>query len=368
MDTKIIELAKELIAIPSVTGDIKHANEILQIAKSQLLDYEFTPFEYRKNPSLLFSNQNKNNKNYKIILNAHLDVQPAEKEQFKPFEKDGKLYGRGAYDMKSAAAVMILLFKELAHEVHFPLALQLTTDEETDMPDTKNIPNNGTAYQIDQGVRGEFIIIGECNSNFKVGNQAKGRKLLKISTKGKKSHSAYAWLGENAIWRMYEVLEKIVKAYPIAREETFDTTVNVIKIETDNQATTVIPDNCTALLDIRFNAKDADSIVKSITSLLPKDVEVEVQHIRPAHFTSPDNSYISLLKSMTKKVHGKDLPLRFAHGSADVVFFSAVDCDAIEFGPIGDGAHHDNEWVDIKSLEEYYQILKNFLLEVDQLS
>lgn len=164
---------------------------------------------------------------------------------------------------------------------------------------------------------------------------------------------------------MYEILEPIAKAYPIAREETQETTVNIIKIETNNKSTTIIPDDCTAYLDIRFNVKDKNTIASKIKSLLPKDVLFEIKDIRPAHFVDPNNKYISSLKRITKDVYGKDLPVRFAHGAADTIFFSAVGCDAVEFGPVGDGAHNAKEWVDIKSLEDYYQILKTFLLEID---
>jgi len=71
------------------------------------------------------------------------------------------------------------------------------------------------------------------------------------------------------------------------------------------------------------------------------------------------------LRNSTLNVRGKEYPLRFAHATSDATYFSAVGCDAIEFGPVGEGAHQDNEWVDIQSLYDYYQVLKNFLLELD---
>ena len=130
-------------------------------------------------------------KKFKIILNAHLDVVSGREEQYKPYEKDGKLFGRGAIDMKGAAAVEILVFKEVAKRVSYPLALQLVTDEEIG-------GFCGTKYQIEKGVRADFVIAGE-PTDFGVNNKAKGIIWLKIKTKGKSAHGAYPWRGKNAL-------------------------------------------------------------------------------------------------------------------------------------------------------------------------
>jgi succinyl-diaminopimelate desuccinylase len=359
MGDKIIKLAKELISIPSITDDIHNAVEVMKVVEDCLKGYDYKPFVANSYPSLLYSNQGKNVKNFQVIFNGHLDVVPAGNEAFKPVEKNGRLYGRGAFDMKAAIAVKVLLFKEMAHKLSFPLALQLVSEEETS-------GRYGTGYQINQGVRGKFVVIGECTSNFKVGNKSKGRYIIRVSVKGKTSHSAYSWLGKNAIWRMYELLEPIVKAYPAARQETFKTTVNVTKIESSNSAVNIIPADCTAYLDIRYAPEDGKTIIPYLKSLLPADAIMEVDHARGYRSVDPKNKYIQLLKKNTKKVRGKETQLRYAHGTSDAVYYAEIGCDAVEFGPIGDNAHHENEWVDIQSLSDYYQILKNFLLEVDK--
>ena len=357
MGDEIVILTKNLISIPTVSGDIEQANKIIKLTKNQLNNFEPVSFQSDNFPSLLFSNSRKEIKKFKIMLNAHLDVVPAEQELFVPHEKDGKLYGRGAYDMKGAAAVMILLFKELAHNVSYPLGLQITTDEEVS-------GYNGTGYQIRQGVRTNFAIMGECNSNFQITNQAKGRTVVKITIKGDSAHSAHPWRGENAIWEMYKVLEPIMKAYPIPVEETFESTVSITKIEAENDATNIIPDNCVAYLDIRFTEKDKNTIMPKIRSLLPDDAVIDAKHRRPTHYSDSKNIYITSLRKITTDFIKKELPLRSAHATSDAPFFSSVGCDAVEFGPIGRSPHHENEWVDIQSLKDYYKILKQFLLSI----
>ena len=72
-------------------------------------------------PSLLIHNQKKpGTKKFKIILDAHLDVVPGKDYQYKPYEKDGKFYGRGAYDMKAPGAAEILVLKNWRKKFHIP--------------------------------------------------------------------------------------------------------------------------------------------------------------------------------------------------------------------------------------------------------
>lgn len=353
----ILTLAKQLIAIPSVSGDIKKAVEILKFTENYLPEYKPIPFVSNKIPSLLFSNHGKDISKFKIIFNVHLDVVPADKQLFIPVEKNGKLYGRGAFDMKAAGAVMILLFKKMADKLPYQFGLQVTTDEEIN-------GHNGTKYQVEQGVRAEFAIMGECNSNFKVTNQAKGRILTKIIINGDAAHAAHPWRGENAIWQMYNVLEPIVKAFPIPDEETYQTTVSITKIETSNTHTNIIPDTCVAYLDIRYIEQDKDTILPKLNSLLPDTVIIESENMRDPHYVDPKNSYIKQLRKITTDIRKEELPLRFAHATSDAPFFSAFDCPAIEYGPVGNSPHHEKEWVDIQSLVDYYHILKEFLLSV----
>ena len=68
----------------------------------------------KETPSLLFYNNFPKSKKFKIILNAHLDVVPGNKNQFVPKVVGDRLYARGAYDMKSSAIVMMSVFKDIA--------------------------------------------------------------------------------------------------------------------------------------------------------------------------------------------------------------------------------------------------------------
>jgi succinyl-diaminopimelate desuccinylase len=352
---EIIKLSKALISIPSVSGDIPKAVEVIELTKQQLADFSPQIFVSQQFPSLLYTNKPHEIKNFKIIFNTHLDVVPAGEQEFIPREENGRLYGRGAYDTKAAAAVMLLLFKEMAPQLSYPLGLQITTDEELN-------GFNGTKYQLDQGVRAEFAIASECNNNFQVGNRAKGRMSIRLSFKGDAAHAAYPWRGENAVWAMYQVLEPLMRAFPIPEEETYETTVTITKIESDNQATNRVPDNCSAHLDIRYKPDQQNEIVQKIRSLLPDSIMFEPEEMAVPHYADENDKYVQLLRNITTEVIGEELPFRFAHATSDARFFSAIGSPAVEYGPLGKSPHHYNEWVDIKSLGQFYEILKKFLL------
>ena len=128
----------------------------------------------------------------------------------------------------------------------------------------------------------------------------------------------------------------------------------------------MIPHHCTAYLDIRSAPNDNQTIAK-IKKLIPPDVSITIDSVRINHFVEQTNPNVLLLKNLTKEIRGKDLPFRLAHGTSDAPYYTKVGCDAIEFGPLGNGAHQDNEYVDIQGLEDYYHVLKSFLLKIDVL-
>src|SRR3989344_156937 len=270
---KIITLAKSLIAIPSVSNETNELNKIFDLIKEELKGFEFREFKSEDITSLFYSNDL--SKRQKLILNAHLDVVPGKKEQFVPVIKDNKIYGRGAYDMKSAAAVMIILFKELSPRVDYPLGLQLVTDEEIG-------GLKGTKFQIENCVDAEFVIAGE-NTNLKINNLSKGIIWLKLKTRGKAAHGAYPWFGENAIWKMNKALSAIEKIFPELTKEQWVSTINLSNIETSNKAFNKVPDECTASLDIRFIPEDGNKVIDKIKDRIKDFAELEITMQESSH-------------------------------------------------------------------------------------
>jgi len=300
---------------------------------------------------------------FRIILNAHLDVVPASAEQFRPRRDGGRLYARGAQDMKVSALVEAQVFRELARGLRYPLALQLVTDEEVGGRD-------GTLHQIEQGVRGDFVVIGE-HSGLRIVTDSKGRVSAALRAVGRGGHSAYPWQGDNALLKLQATLGNVLAAYPVPAQEEWRTTVNVARIETPNQARNQIPDLAEAWLDIRFPPEDArlnGKTLQQITSYLSgfcePGVTAVVDQADPPHHARPDSPEVRALQQAIRHQGYRPDFLR-KHGAADGRFYYQRGVDAVIFGVGGDGLHGASEHVDIDSIAPYYRALREFLLDLD---
>lgn len=356
MNKNIVILTKNLLSVESTKDKPNNLKRVLEVVKKELTDFTYKIFLKNNTPSILFYNTPKLSKRFKIILNGHLDVVAGKPNQFEPHVKGDRLYGRGAIDMKGPAVVLIQIFKDVAENVEYPLGLQLVTDEEIG-------GFNGTRYQIEKGVNADFAIAGE-PTDFKINNKAKGIIWLDITTKGKTAHGAYPWKGDNAVLKMNKFINTLYKTFPIPKNEVWKTTVNVSKIQTPNTTYNKVPDECGISLDIRFVPEDKDKIIKKLNSILPKDFKLKINLNESCQFTEENNDYIERLQKSILKVKGKRSLMLSTHGGADIRHYNKVGCDGITFGPIGKGLHSENEWVSIKSLEIYYEILKDFLLSL----
>ncbi len=352
----ILSLSKQLISIPSTKENPEALQTVLDVARSQLQGFSIETFEKDGVQSILVYNSPKRPKKFTMLLNAHLDVTPGKAYQFKPEVKDDKLYGMGALDMKSNAACMILVFKEVAKKVNYPLALQLTTDEELG-------GFKGTKYQVEQGIRSDFVIAGE-TTNFRIANKSKGIIWLKIVAKGKSAHGAYPWKGESAISMMSAFLQNLEQTYPNPSVEKWVTTINISTITTTNETFNKIPDDCSVSLDIRYIPEDGEKVIPTIKKLLPKNFSMEVLVKEPAQFTEETDKTVHLVKKTAEEVLKQSVSFHRANGSSDVRHFASVGGKGIEFGSLGGEIGSDNEWIDIESLGKYYKILKHFLLSL----
>lgn len=355
--SEIVKLSKRFISINSVSGNSKALDEILELALSKLKGFTIEEFNKGGIKSALIYNSIKRPKKFNVILNGHLDVIPGRKHKYNPKIVGDKLYGVGSMDMKSNVACLIMVFKEVAKKVDYPLALQLVTDEQTGSL-------NGTKHQINKGIGANFVIAGE-TSNFKIVNKAKGIIWLKVSAKGKTAHSAYPWQGENSIWEMDKFLSQLKKKYPTPTSEAWKTTVNVSNIETNNFTFNKIPNDCVVWLDVRYIPEDEGKIMDQLKSLIPKNFNLEIFFEEPSLFVKGDNEYIKSLQKSASEILKHKISLHSTHGTSDTTYFARAGCPAVEFGPVGSTGNIDNEFVNIPSLRVYYEILTTFLLNLN---
>jgi succinyl-diaminopimelate desuccinylase len=296
---------------------------------------------------------------YGVILNAHLDVIPAPKDQFHLRRDDARLYARGAQDMKVSGLVMALVFRELAGQLPYALGLQLVTDEETGGYD-------GTRHQLELGVTTEFAILGE-SSGLGISTESKGIANVILRATGRSAHGAYPWLGDNAVLKLQRSLGRILDRYPVPDAEAWRTTVNVARVTSPNTAFNQVPATAEAWLDIRFPAGDPDldgktdaEVAAYLAGFCEPGVTAEVQRMdSPAHadVTSPA---VTALQAAARRqgYHGGFLR---KHGTGDSRFYRQHGMNAVSFGIGGAGQHGPDEYADITTIAPYYEALSDFL-------
>lgn len=356
MLNKILKLTKKFISIKSVMDNTKAKEEILELALTYLKEFTIESFESDGVKSVLVYNFPKRPRKFKVILNGHLDVTLGKRHQYIPKIINNRLYGVGAMDMKANTACLIMVFKEVAKKVNYPLGLQLVTDEETG-------GFKGTKYQIKRGVRADFVIVGE-STNLNIADKARGVLQITITSTGKTAHGAYPQRGDNAIFKMNKFLNILEKEFPKPSDDKIITTVNLAKIETSNLVLNKIPDDCTVYLDIRYIPKESKTIMHRLKTMLPKDFKLKVIVNEPSRSINRNNKYVQTLRKEIKKITKRPVKFYTSMGSSDARHYARVNCNSICFGSIGKGIGSDKEYVEISSVGKYYHILKKYLLSL----
>ena len=351
---EILDLSQKLIKLDTNPEHTSNLELALDIIKTELKWFKVESYERKNCKSILIHNKKKLPDKFRVIFNCHLDIIPAKKHQFKPFIKAGRLYGAGSMDMKSNLACALYVFKNIAKKVDYPLWIQFVTDEEIWW-------YNGTKYQVESWLKSEFVIATE-PTNLNIAYQAKWVLQCEIHASWITAHSAYPWNGENALEKMLTFLEIFKKVFSNPVNNTWQTTYNIANINCDNMSYNKIPDNCSVKIDIRFIPEDYNSIKDKLEKIIPNDFTLKIYAYEPPLATDKYHPDIKTILNSCSDVTNKEHTLYWANWTSDARHFLK---NWIEFWPIWWGIWTDEEWVDLESLEVYYRILENYLLEID---
>ena len=291
----------------------------------------------------------------RLIFHGHLDVVPGHPEQFTPRIDGGRLYGRGAYDMKAALGAMMLAVADLSQGlVGAEVELIVVPDEERSEPG-----ENCTQMMVHDGLRADFVVCGE-PTDMQVGVQAKGVLMVRIDVTGTAAHGATPWLGDNAVLRAVDLYRRIAEL-PFASESAplFERpSINLGRIQ-GGDAVNKVPDACRMDVDLRYlPGQSPDEVLRQVRSLDPA-AAIEVILERPPADVSPDHVLVQALLGAASR-HEPSATSVGRDGASDAVAFLEVGVPAIEFGPRGAGHHGPEEYVEIESLPLYRRALADF--------
>jgi succinyl-diaminopimelate desuccinylase len=367
-ERRILELAKELIRVPSVTGEER---EVVHRAKG-LLEESGLPVELRGSEErpVALSTVNPDGSRF-LVFNGHLDTVPVAdrsawtRDPFDPVVEGGRLYGRGACDMKSSCAVIIHTL-EILNRLGLDMAFgaQLVPDEERGGVHGTRL----LLMEMEEGKkrRPDYVVIGE-KSNLKVRIAERGSFGFKIRFRGRATHTAYARTeGVNAIAKASKgviALEKAIDKYhPWIGSPVLS--VNSIQAGTvPNQ----VPTECVIGVDRRLIiGEDADTVVAEVTEALNgvgrgdpdwrweldarKDENGKYVYSPPS-YTAPDTELVKAFYSAVPAALGRE-PELFVEwaGGTDGRFYRYAGIQTVGFGPMGEHAHGPDEFVYVDSL------------------
>ena len=359
----ILEILKKLVSFRTTEDNPEQIKRGFEYIAS-LFDprkFEIQNFEKNGKYSQLVLFKGKDAMKPKVLLNGHLDVVPAEKEDDYQIRIEGnKAFGRGTLDMKGMVAVCIEVMQEIGKEESPPdVALLLNGDEEISGKD-------GAGYMVREiGLKPQFVLCGDGASEgeFEIITKGKGVLWLELTAQGKSAHGAYLWEGENAIEKVIQAIQKIKDFVGAVEPEAWKTTVNFGVIETPNKVPNKVPAEARAVLDIRFTdeiARTPDDLIEKIQSLVP-EVQIKVLEKFPLFLVPEDNTLLLKFQKVSEEVLGTKVSFNFSHGAADIRYFAEVGIPGVLFGSTGGGMHAAGEWVDLESLNKNKEIILKFL-------
>ena len=291
-----------------------------------------------------------------VVFHGHLDVVPAEPDQFQARVEGDRLIGRGAYDMKGGLAAMMCALKDVERQSGVRVRLVCVPDEESE-----EIDERSTDAVVARGLGGDFAITGE-PTNLHIGVEAKGVLAMLIEVRGRAAHSSTPWLGDNAVLKALDVF-RAIESLPFSREssEMFDRpSINLGRIE-GGDALNKVPDRCRMAVDIRFlPGQDPEAIMAQIGRI--PAIEVAKSFIFPPVSVPRSNPYVRALRdAVARAVPDKEVMSVGRDGASDALAFMAAGIPAVEFGPDGAGHHGPEEWVSVSSLARYRRALVSFV-------
>ncbi len=372
-----LELARALIRCPSVTPADEGALDVLQAALEEL---GFTCHRILgDDPSSapvdnLYARIGSAAPNF--CFAGHSDVVPVgdragwQDDPFSAEVRDGKLYGRGASDMKGAIAAFVAATARFLdkHEKNLDgsISLLITGDEE-------GPAINGTRKMLEwldaKGERLDVCLVGEPTNPEHLGDMIKiGRRGSingRLRVTGTQGHVAYPHLADNPLPRLVAMLARLTEARLDDGSAHFQpSNIEITSIDTGNEATNVIPAKAEAAFNIRFSDEHTSS---GLTAWLHEefaavggDYELDI-HVTGEAFLTPPGDLSTLIASAVEAATGRVPELSTTGGTSDARFIKD-HCAVAEFGLIGRTMHKTDECVDVAEIDQLSDIYQRVLV------
>ncbi|WP_016732654.1 M20 family metallopeptidase [Saccharolobus islandicus] len=387
---EIVEFLKQLIRIPTENPPGLNYDKIISVLRDKLEEFGYKTEIIEGNKEFVkFGNGNRpnlvgylGNGNVRIAFNGHYDVVPAGEgwsiNPYEGIEKDGKVYGRGASDMKSGIVAQIYAVEMLKRAKLLPSNVKII---QTIVPDEETVGNkNAGTYCLREIYKknADYVIFTEPTGPDNICNGHRGAIWAVVKIYGKKSHGGFPQLGIDAvkavaimIERLYSSLSNITSKYNIVPEAGKKPSILVGTVKCGTWVNTVA-DYCEFSIVRRLIPEERiDEVRESILQLL-REVSSETgvkfdydEFYAVDTVVSEDGRLIDALRKAIREVRRVDPNVVLSAGTFDIRFTVSEGIKSINYGPGRiELAHSTDEFVYVKDLLDSIKALGRVLLEV----
>ncbi|WP_416190050.1 succinyl-diaminopimelate desuccinylase [Neisseria sp. CCUG17229] len=375
-ETQSLDLAKQLIARPSVTPDDQNCQQLLA-ERLRKIGFIIEEMNFGDTKNIW---ARRGNTAPVLCFAGHSDVVPTgplekwDSPPFEPTEREGRLYGRGAADMKTSIACFVTACERFVaeHPDHQgSIALLITSDEEGDAHD-------GTTKVVDVlKARGELIdycIVGEPTATKVLGDMLKNGRRGSLSgnltVKGKQGHIAYPHLAVNPVHTFAPALLALTQEVWDEGNDYFPpTSFQISNINGGTGATNVIPGELNVKFNFRFSTESTEESLKQrVHDILDRcGVQYDLAWSCSGQpFLTQAGRLTDVARATIQQICGVEAELSTSGGTSDGRFIKAIAAELIELGPSNATIHQLNENVlldDIPKLSAIYEGMMAELLK-----
>lgn len=381
--SRTLQLAEQLISRPSVTPDDAGCQQILgeRLARLgfTLETIESGPADFRVTNLWAVRRPAGTAPTKTLVFAGHTDVVPTgpveqwTSHPFTPTHRGGKLYGRGACDMKTSVAAFVVSIEEFLAATPDPrltLALLLTSDEEGPGVDGTVIVCNALAARgetIDYCIVGEPTAVGRCGDMIK--NGRRGTMSGKLTVHGVQGHIAYPHLAKNPVHAVAPALAELVAinaagGWDAGNAYFQPTSWQISNFHAGTGASNVIPGSAVIDFNFRFS-----------TESTPESLQKRVHAVLDAHgvdctlawtigglpFLTTPGELVSAVQAAIADETGIATKLSTSGGTSDARFIAKICKQVVELGPVNASIHKIDEHIDVAEIETLKNIYKRTL-------
>ena len=366
-----LELAQELIRRRSVTPEDGGCQELL-LARLAASGFRCEPMRFGEVSNLW---ARRGTARPLLCFAGHTDVVPTGpleqwlSDPFVPTIRDGRLYGRGAADMKSSIASFVIAAEAFVKERPGhggSIALLLTSDEEGPAVD-------GTAKVVaalkNRGETMDYCIVGEPTSVDTLGdtlkNGRRGSLSGRLTVRGIQGHVAYPHLARNPVHELAPALAELAQTQWDRGNESFPpTTWQVSNIHAGTGAGNVIPGSVELEFNFRFSTESSDaSLAQCVAAILKKHrLDYSLSWVLGARpFLSPLGKLAHTALEVCRRRIGRHAELSTTGGTSDARFIVEISPEVLELGPVNASIHKLNEHIELAALEQLPRLYLDLL-------